>query len=264
MTGALLLPAEWLTLGFAAWLMLVAAARRERARSAGAAAALAAALAALVLLTAWFVPAVRGWMPLAYIAAGYWTPVPLLPADAGRVAGRFATWLAATDRGVESRVTGLPGWIRHAADICYLLCYPMVPAGYGVLLSVGTDADERRFWLAVLGAAFPCYATLPWLVSLPPRRLAAAAAVRGRVADVNVAVLGRVSHEFNTFPSGHAAVSTAVAIALAPVPAAAAVAAAVAGGVCAGAVIGGHHYAIDVVLGVLLGAAAGAGALALI
>jgi membrane-associated phospholipid phosphatase len=77
------------------------------------------------------------------------------------------------------------------------------------------------------------------------------------IRGFNVGLLRRVSHQWNTFPSGHVAVSVAAAASLFGVwPPAGAVAFAVACGVGIGAAAGGYHYAIDVALGFLLGLAA--------
>jgi membrane-associated phospholipid phosphatase len=82
-----------------------------------------------------------------------------------------------------------------------------------------------------------------------PRTLA----VRG----INAFVLSRVSHGFNTFPSGHVAVSIAAALGtLAVLPAAGEVMLAIAACIAVGAAAGRYHYAVDVLLGIVIGAAA--------
>jgi membrane-associated phospholipid phosphatase len=70
-------------------------------------------------------------------------------------------------------------------------------------------------------------------------------------------VLRRVSHELNTFPSGHVAVATAVALTIFPVSRVAGVFfSIVAIGIAAGAAVGRYHYGVDAIAGVLVGIAA--------
>jgi membrane-associated phospholipid phosphatase len=66
-----------------------------------------------------------------------------------------------------------------------------------------------------------------------------------------------VSHEFNTFPSGHAAVAAASAAAVATVSApAGALLGVVVVAICVGAASGRYHYVVDVVLGLAIAGAA--------
>jgi membrane-associated phospholipid phosphatase len=135
----------------------------------------------------------------------------------------------------------------------------VVPAAFVTVWLSGTTGQVDRYWVAVLVSGFVCYGSLPWLVSRPPRMFGELHASRpGRsVAAFNVSVLRRVSHELNTFPSGHVAVATAVALMLFPVSrAAGAVFGIVAAGIAAGAAIGRYHYGVDVIAGVLIGLAA--------
>jgi membrane-associated phospholipid phosphatase len=74
------------------------------------------------------------------------------------------------------------------------------------------------------------------------------------VASFTVVLLGRVSHQLNTFPSGHVAVATAVALAIFPVSRLAGVIfGVIAAGIAAGAAAGRYHYGIDVVVGAVVG-----------
>lgn len=115
----------------------------------------------------------------------------------------------------------------------------------------------RRFWLAVLPAGYVCYVSLPWLVSRPPRLVREHTA--RAIARLNVFVLGRVSHQLNTFPSGHVAVSLAAAAGVAQVSAVAgALVLLTALAIALGAVAGRYHYMVDVLLGVLVAGAAAA------
>jgi membrane-associated phospholipid phosphatase len=74
---------------------------------------------------------------------------------------------------------------------------------------------------------------------------------------MNTLVLGRVSHQLNTFPSGHVAVAGAAVASVATVSglAGALLGLAVAG-ICVGAAAGRYHYVVDVVLGLVVAAVA--------
>lgn len=212
----------------------------------------------------------RDWAPLAYIAAGYWIPAllvtgtaahPLLDTRNEGITGtitRFERWLVRIDTALRQRLPTLPAPAVPVVEIAYLACYPLVPLGFLVVFIAGTPEQMNHFWSAVLVSGYVCYGTLPWLQSRPPRLLAPAPHTPHSVTHFNVFVLGRISHGWNTFPSGHAAMSFAVAAALAPVSLPAAVAAGVvAAGVAIGAAAGRYHYAVDVVLGAVVAVVSG-------
>jgi membrane-associated phospholipid phosphatase len=210
----------------------------------------------------------RAWLPHAYLVAGYWLPALI----AGRAPHptRFERWLQRADDVLRPAGVALPAFLKHLTELAYLLCYPLVPAAFAVVWFEGSSADVHRFWTAVLSAGYACYGSLPWLVSRPPRLAARPAAVgalpqmsaRHRIADANVFVLGRVSHELNTFPSGHVAVSLASAACVASVSTTAGAVVGLASlAIAVGAAAGRYHYVLDVILGLIVGAAAAAFAL---
>lgn len=205
------------------------------------------AMAALVAATSFAGDALRAWAPHVYLVAGYWLPGAL--ARRPPHATRFERWLASTDLRLRPAHVAVPPLLRQVIELAYLICYPLVPVSFALVWSRGAPEDVNRFWLAVLAAGYACYASLPWLVSRPPRLVHPPDA--HWIAAVNVRVLGRVSHELNTFPSGHVAVSLTAAAGVAPVstPAGAAVLV-VATAVAAGAAVGRYHYVLDVLLGV--------------
>jgi membrane-associated phospholipid phosphatase len=198
---------------------------------------------------------VRVWFPLLYLPVGYWLP-SMLTAAPGET--RFEAWLRAHDEAWRRRMGALSPLAASTLDLAYLACYLVVPLAFVIVWSLGTSEQVQRFWVAVLLAGFACYVTLPWLVSRPPRLLSDSEARRG-VASFNVSLLGRVSHQFNTFPSGHVAVATAVALAVFPVSGVAGVILGIiAAGIAAGAAAGRYHYGIDVIVGAVVGVVAGA------
>ena len=227
-------------------------ARRRRAIVAVAAIAMAVivALVARSAADVW-----RTWLPHMYLVAGYWTPGLLTPRISEPTA--FERWLVSSDARLRPRLPGLPPMLVHITEVAYLTCYPLVPASFTIVWLTGTAQDISRFWVAVLTAGYLSYASLPWLLSRPPRLLANAMAPATHVGAVNVFVLGRLSHQLNTFPSGHVAVSLAAAGVVAMVrPAAGAAVAVIALAIAVGAAAGRYHYVIDVVLGIVAAAAA--------
>ena len=205
----------------------------------------------------------RAWLPHAYLVAGYWLPAWVAGTTAHPT--RFERWLQRTDAVLRPGSGALPAFLKHFTELAYLLCYPLVPASFAVVWTFGSSVDVHRFWTAVLAAGYTCYVSLPWLVSRPPRlaaRLTADTADRSprdRIADANVLVLGRVSHELNTFPSGHVAVAVASAACVASVSATAGVLVGlVSRAIAVGEATGRYHYVLVVILGLFVGAAAAA------
>jgi membrane-associated phospholipid phosphatase len=194
----------------------------------------------------------RRWLGHAYLAAGYWAPALLASPDYPR---RFESWLVSLDSEWRRRLPTPPRWMERPAALSYFLCYPLVPAGF-VMVWVVDAGSIDRYWVSVLSAGLGCYVWLPWLPSRPPRTLGDRTRPAG-VDRLNLLLLDRLSHGWNTFPSGHAAVALAIALHLLPLTWPAGVAFGVlAAGISVGAVTGRHHYVPDVVGGLALGAAA--------
>lgn len=192
----------------------------------------------------------RSWLGHAYLVFGYCLPAML----AGPPSSPFESWLRRSDERWRRWIVAVPDWIRSFLEVSYFLCYPLVPAAFTVVWLYGSQSDVDRFWTALLAAGFACYGSLPWLVSRPPRSLASGAARPEWIRSVNIALLNRLSHGLNTFPSGHVAVSVAAALMLLDVSLVAAVVfGLVAAAIAAGAVIGRYHYAIDVLIGAAVG-----------
>ena len=203
------------------------------------------ALTAFIYASARWLPiGARLWFAPAYLAIGYWLPALLVT----RPPAAFEAWLRRTER--------IRGRSFIAAEVAYLLCTPLTPAAFVVVWLNGSIEAVDHFWTAVLLAGFLCYVSLPWLVSRPPRLIGErdVRAADISVARANVFVLGRVSHNLNTFPSGHVAVSFAAALSAATVwPVAGVLLTAIAAGVALGAVAGRYHFIADVMIGVGIG-----------
>lgn len=246
-----MLPFEQLAAAFFSALALAALALHHRP-AAWVAAVFSILLVIVVLVASRTVPAaVRGWLAPLYLVGGYWIPALLAR---GATAMHFERWLAGTEVRWRRGAMRLPRWVSQLCELAYLLCYPLVPAAFAIVWLRGTAADGNRFWIAVLAAGFASYGGLPWLVSRPPRLIAGDSQRVAGIARLNTSVLDRVSHQFNTFPSGHVAVAIAAALSVWPVMPAAAIAALVlAVGVAIGAVTGRYHYVLDVVTGAVAG-----------
>jgi membrane-associated phospholipid phosphatase len=141
-------------------------------------------------------------------------------------------------------------------ELAYLFVYPMVPSGLAVLYFAGAIDRAHEFWSVVLPAAYVCYATLPFVRTLPPRIVEkpdARVTERTDIRRFNLALLRSITHESNTFPSGHAAAAVAVALELIRwVPSVGILFGLLAAGIMAGAFVGRYHYAADVLVGAVI------------
>jgi membrane-associated phospholipid phosphatase len=243
---------EVLAIGFFAALVVAVPLTGGAAKQKRVALLLSASLVALILVLAQTASAdVRGWVAHAYLVSGYWIPALLVP-NVG--ATRFEAWLIRTDTVWRRHAGALPRWAAPILELAYLLCYPAVPVSFAMVWTRGDLADVDRFWLAVLASGFASYGCLPWLVSRPPRFVVDTPLPPSPVAGLNALVLGRVSHQLNTFPSGHAAVSVAAALSVLSVSTPGGIVMMViAVGIALGAVAGRYHYALDVLIGVVIG-----------
>jgi membrane-associated phospholipid phosphatase len=242
---------------FSALLAMTVASDSTSRRSALAASA--AAIGLVILAARLAPPGLREWAPQLDLLLGYWIPGLMVAAARDGAAGvtPFERWLRGTDEKIRPRLPALPDRLGALTELAYLLCTPLVPISFAVVWWLGGSADVSRFWLSVLGAGYPCYGSLPWLLSRPPRSHMAEAVEGRTVRAANVFVLSRLSHEWNTFPSGHVAVSFAAAFSAARLsPEAGAVVGFVAAGVAVGAVVGRYHYVVDVIAGIFIAAVA--------
>lgn len=233
---------------FAALAAAATFANVSRLRRAAVAAAALVVAASIVGVARGADETLRAWAPHVYLVLGYWLPA-LLTHDL-TASTPFEQWLVRSDLRLRPLLPAVPPPLVHLTELAYLVCYPLVPAAFGVVWSLGGPRDIDRFWVAVLGAGYACYASLPWLLSRPPRLLDRLAAAPRHVGAVNVFVLGRVSHQLNTFPSGHVAVAAAAAVVVATIaPVFGVLIGLTAVAIAVGAAAGRYHYVIDVLLG---------------
>jgi membrane-associated phospholipid phosphatase len=238
---------EWLTIVYflfftaLAWVRALSMRRRLLITAAA-----AIGVTAIVVLRP---TSLRDWLPLAFIPLAYFqTGQFVLPLNR-----KFQSKLEAFDRGL---VFGLPPRLMFVFELAYLFCYPLVPAGLVALYLSGQDRFAAEFWNVVLPPAYLCYATFPFVQTLPPRAIEDQVPwqpERTRMRTVNLFVLRHVSTQANTFPSGHVAASVAVALVLmAHSLWVGLVFMAVAVCIAAGAFFGRYHYGIDVIIGAVL------------
>jgi membrane-associated phospholipid phosphatase len=252
---------DWLSLGFfiffsiLAWLHPLARKRRLNATLLG---AVAVGLLLLPAIDESKFVTFQRVLPLLLIPMAYWQTGQF----SAPVNQRLQEGLAAIDRRIfaafknVSVPAGLRRWLHDYLEYSYLFVYPMVPTALAVLQFAGAIEHAREFWTVVLPPAYVCYATLPFLRTLPPRALEPGHVGKSSQAGIrgfNLVVVRTVTHQANTFPSGHAAAAVAVALVLFRfVPYAGIVYLIVAISIMAGAFFGRYHYAADVLLGAAL------------
>jgi hypothetical protein len=240
---------EWLTfvfyLAFAAlaWIRPVPARRRLMITLSA-----AAGLAGLFLLRS---TAFRDWLPLVFIPLAYWQTGYFVQPINQKLQSKLQSFDQKLLRSFRVG-PGLSFWL----ELAYLLVYPLVPLGLIALYASGMGEFAEEFWNVVLPPAYSCYATFPFVQTLPPRAIEQRTTwepKRTKIRILNLFVLRHVSIQANTFPSGHVAASLAVALELLRhAPVAGVVFFVLSAAIAAGAFQGRYHYGVDVLLGVAL------------
>ena len=204
----------------------------------------------------------RDWAPGAYLLLAYWMSGPYK----GPAWPAFERALLDIDRRLLGPVLLMgfarrgPRLVLEALEVAYFSCYPFVPAGLLVLILADAPVDPDAFWTAVLLASLPCYATICWFHTAPPRAVEPDLPIERRrllVRRFNFRLLHRTSVHANTFPSGHVAATVAVALTVAATHPSAGPAFLIWAAVIAVAtVVGRYHFLADAVLGAALGVVA--------
>ena len=211
--------------------------------------------AAAGLLLCWFAhlrpyhAVLHDWiLPPLVLLLAYWTggllfvrPMP----GAERILDGIDRLLA-----IDRVAAAIPRWLAEVLELAYVGVYPLIPIALGIYLLSTAQADVDRFWTVVLVTDVICFGFLPWIQTRPPRAFRSADPWIARVRRLNMKLLGAVSIQVNTFPSGHAAEALAAALLLTDAPGPV-VAWMFANAVLisAGAVFGRYHYAADAVAG---------------
>jgi hypothetical protein len=200
----------------------------------------------------------RDWLPAVQILLAYWQTGAFTDERKKGLEKR----LQDLDRKVLHLLTGTRAdRLRHRIfdtylELSYLLCYPLIPAGLGLLYLTGNRAQADWYWAVVLPSTYLCYVVFPFIQVLPPRLLNLDPESRegtGLVRQLNLWLLRHASIQFATFPSAHVASTMAASLALLWLfPLAGIIFLMLSVSIALSAVIGRYHYAVDVLLGAAL------------
>jgi membrane-associated phospholipid phosphatase len=240
-----------------------------------------------LLERSWIASPIRDWLPALLMLLAYRESGLLIKADpAHRLDHLLITWdrTLLHSRWVEWTLYACAPWLQHYLEICYSLCYPLVPMGFATLYlmrpSIAAQREPRRgglaaalgplpptsaemfdkFWTAVLLATLFCFAVYPAFPLTPPRVLfndVPGPPVSPLLRHMNLWVLNRLSVQACLFPSAHTAAVTATALAVrAYRPRLGILFCIAALSVAVATVYGRYHYAVDAVAGALVGVVA--------
>jgi membrane-associated phospholipid phosphatase len=235
----------------------------------------------------------RDWLPALLMLLAYRESGLFIKADlAHRLDHLFILWdqRLLHSRWVEGALYACAPWLQYYLEMCYLLCYPMVPLGFAAIylrepapagqrgsrrtqknlsfrgVPRPQDGEESRsvvfdkFWTTVLLATLFCYAVYPAFPLTPPRVLfndVPGPLVPPLLRHLNLWVLDRLSVQACVFPSAHAAAVTATALAVrAYRPRLGILFCVMALSIAVATIYGRYHYAADALAGVLVGVAA--------
>jgi PAP2 superfamily len=257
---------EWINIGFFAFFMLMSWLRPLVMRRRWEVIAIGAAGIIITLAGVWTSPrlpesygsAVRDLLPAPLMLFVYW--------QSGRFYVKENEWIQNALLRIDDRLLGRhlsrhakPGyrsWVGEYLEFAYLICYPVVPLGIGLLYAYGKQDYANSYWEIVLLSTYLCYLPLPFIQMLPPRMLIAEKEQiqqPGFLRMFNLRILRRASIQVNTFPSAHVTSTFAVALALLSVlPSVGIVFMIIALSIALGAVFGRYHYAADAVLGIII------------
>jgi membrane-associated phospholipid phosphatase len=170
---------------------------------------------------------------------------------------------------VERLLAVCSPWLQTYLEICYLLCYPLVPLGLaslylarrsGVLGGGETERAVNRFRTAVYLALLSCYAIFPLFPLTLPQDFShdvPGPPVQPVLRKMNFWLLGHYSVNACIFPSGHVAGVTAAGLSVwAYLPRTGVFFLIAAVSVAAATVYGRYHYAADALAGAMVGLAA--------
>jgi hypothetical protein len=248
-----------------AWIRSLPATRRGKVTRYGAlglAANISAAYLLPRLLQPLAVSVIRDWLPAALVLLVYWQAGEFFL----RVDQRFQDALERIDSHIAAP---LLGWISGSPigrgiaaylELCYLLCYAMVPLSVAALYVLRLARYSDAFWTVVLISTYVSYGALPFLQTLPPRMLEEPwlkPLPSNPVRTFNLWILRHASIHANTFPSAHVAASSAAALVLASLTpwSVGLLFGAIAVGIAVGTFAGRYHFASDAIVGIAVATA---------
>lgn len=261
---ASLRPAEWInTIFFSlfvalAWFRPSSRHGRMKATLVGAV-GIGLTLAALYLRHAPY-PAVasvvRDWLPAPLMLLAYWQAGAFVDAPNARLQNKLEDFDLRLLRVLPLTRLNKHPLLHGYFELAYLLCYPMIPLGLGVLYLRHFMDRVDQYWSVILLATYPCHLPLLFAHALPPRLLPAEQEVtsnRNPIRRLNLWILRRGSIRVITLPSAHVAMTMAASLVLLRlVPLVGLLFLVLSVSIAIGAVAGRYHYAADVLLGAVL------------
>jgi PAP2 superfamily len=196
----------------------------------------------------------RDWLPAVLFLVPYWQvgnffkgANAIVQERLAAFDGRFFEMIVPEHR--SSRWSS--AWSLYM-EVVYLLVYPLIPLGLGVLYSAGLRHQADYYWAVVLSSSYLCFGITPFVPALPPRmvnRSQTFHAPSTRLRSLNHWILQRASIQAITFPSAHVAAAVAEAMVLLHfVPLAGLAFGWLALSIMVAAIVGGYHYVADVLL----------------
>jgi hypothetical protein len=198
---------------------------------------------------------IRDWLPAPLMLMVYWQvgcllrePNPALQAALERFDLRITTIAE------RYRLNRAGAWMASYLETAYLLCYPLVPLGIGVLYLAGLQSRVEDYWRVVLPSTYLCYVVIPFAQTLPPRLLSSGRGEPpGAIRRLNLWLLERASIRVITFPSAHVAATVAASLALVRLaPVAGVIFLWISLSIAAGTVAGRYHFAADAITATVL------------
>jgi PAP2 superfamily len=257
---------EWISIVFFAFFMVMSCLRPLAMRRRLEVITIGAAGIIITLAGAWLSPrlpesynsAVRDLLPAPLMLFVYW--------QSGRFYVKENEWIQNALLRIDDRLLGRflsrqakPGyrsWVEEYLEFAYLICYPVVPLGIGILYAYGRQDYANSYWVIVLLSTYICYIPLPFIQMMPPRMLVTEkerSRPPGFLRMFNLRILKRASIQVNTFPSAHVTSTFAVSLALLNVlPSVGILFMIIALSIASGAVLGRYHYTADAVLGIII------------
>jgi membrane-associated phospholipid phosphatase len=257
---------EWVSLAFFGYLLVLArvhpAVKSRRLVITSACLTVGLLVALLPSLAFLVMPAMRDWLPLVYVLAGYKVSAlffvePMIAIER-RLADVDSRLFAAI--GAPGLVDRAPRWLLEGLEAAYFVAPAMLAVGAFTLGTYQRSDLIEQYWTIVLLAEFGAFGMLPWIQTRAPWQVEPSGSMDRRALAarwMNQRIARPLSIQFNTFPSGHA--SGTVAVALGVMAAAPGIGALFLIGaviVMTGAVLGRYHYAVDVVAGTAVAIAA--------
>ena len=200
-------------------------------------------------------PFVRDWAPFLYVSVAYYLSGLLFIAPSPRLEAWLLKWDHRWLGDPTTRFSRWPSWLVAWLDIIYMLCAPLLPGGFLLLVLTGHSSQANRYWTMVLAADMGAFAPLSVFQTRPPWQIERPAVLAAsRVHQLASYVVKNATTGVNTFPSGHVAVTLAVAFGvMSALPIAGGVLLLCALSISVACVVGRYHYTVDVLAGAVLG-----------